>query len=75
MKKFEVGKTYRARSLGDWDCIFQFEIVARTEKRMTIREHGEVYKRGIYVRDGVECCKPHGTYSMCAIIRADREVY
>jgi hypothetical protein len=28
--------------------------------------------RGVYVHDGVEHCKPHGTYSMCAIISADR---
>ena len=30
--------------------------------------------RGVYLSDGVEHCKPHGTYSRCAIIRADREV-
>lgn len=68
--KFEVGKTYMARSIGDHNCIFKFEVLARTAKRMTLREHGEIYER-----DGIEHCKPHGTYSMCAIIRADREVY
>jgi hypothetical protein len=31
-------------------------------------------RRGVYVHDGVELCKPHCTYSMCAIIRAHREV-
>ena len=29
-------------------------------------------RRGVYVHDGVQHCKPHGTYSMCAIISADR---
>jgi hypothetical protein len=29
-------------------------------------------RRGVHVSDGVEHCKPHGTYSMCAIISADR---
>jgi hypothetical protein len=28
---------------------------------------------GVYVHDGVEHCKPHGTYSMCAIISTDRQ--
>jgi hypothetical protein len=72
MSKFQVGKTYTCRSIGDHECIFRFEIVARTAKQMTINEHGEIYKRGIHLYDGVEHCKPHGTYSMCAIIRADR---
>lgn len=70
--KFEVGKTYAARSICDHNCIYKFEVVARTAKRMTLRERNDVYKRGIFLRDGVEHCKPHGTYSMCAIIRADR---
>jgi hypothetical protein len=74
VRKFVVGKTYTTRSICDYDTIYRFEIVARTAKQMTIREHGEIKKRGIFVRDGVEYCKPHGTYSMCAIISADREV-
>jgi hypothetical protein len=75
MTKFEVGKTYQSRSICDHDCIFSFTIVARTAKQMTINEHGKIYKRGIFVDDGVEHCKPHGTYSMCTIIRANREIY
>jgi len=73
--KFQVGQTYGTRSICDYDTIYRFEIIARTAKQMTIREHGETYKRGIFVRDGVECCKPHGTYSMCAVIRADKTVW
>jgi hypothetical protein len=30
-------------------------------------------RRGAYVHDGVEHCEPHGTYSMCAVISADRQ--
>ena len=29
-------------------------------------------RRGVHDSDGVAHCKPHGTYSMCAIISADR---
>jgi hypothetical protein len=71
-KKFEVGKIYHDRSSCDWDTIYSFEIIARTDKQLTIKEHDKTYRRGIYVYDGVECCKPHGTYSMCAVISADR---
>ena len=34
---------------------------------------GRTDRRSAYVQDGVEHCKPHGTYSMCAIISADRQ--
>jgi hypothetical protein len=72
-KVFEVGTTYYDRAMSDWDTIYAFKIVGRTAKQLTIEERGEkTYKRGIYVYDGVECCKPHGTYSMCSVIRADR---
>jgi len=71
-KLFDVGKTYSTRSACDWDTVYSFEIVSRTAKRLTIRERNETYKRGIYVYEGVEHCKPHGTYSMCAVISADR---
>ena len=70
--QFEVGKTYFTRSACDYDCIFSFTILARTAKQVTIKKHGETVKRGIQVCDGVEEFKPFGTYSMCAIIRADK---
>jgi hypothetical protein len=70
--KFQVGKTYHDRSSCDWDTIYSFEIVARTDKTLTINERGKTYRRGIYVYEGVESCKPHGTYSMCSVITADR---
>jgi hypothetical protein len=72
--QFEVGKTYSTRSMCDWDTVFSFEVLARTPKTMTLKMHGEkVQKRGIYVYDDVERCCPKGQYSMCPIIRADRE--
>lgn len=70
--KFEVGKVYTDRSICDYDTIYRFEVIARTAKQLTIRKRNETYRRGIYIYDGVECCKPHGTYWMCSIIRADR---
>ncbi len=69
--KFEVGRTYYDRSSCDHDTIYCYKIVARTDKTLTIEEYGKTKKRGIYVYNGVEQCKPHGTYSMCSVISAD----
>jgi hypothetical protein len=70
--RFEVGKTYTCRSICDHDTIYSFTIIARTDKRITFEQHGKRTTRGVSVYDGVESCKPHGSYSMCAVIRADR---
>lgn len=70
---FEVGKTYQTRSIADRDCIFSFTIQSRTAKTVTVDVHGKRVKRGLQIRDGVEQFKPFGTYSMCAIIRADKQ--
>lgn len=42
---FEVGKTYTARCFGDHNLIENWEVVSRTEKTMTIKEHYEGTKR------------------------------
>jgi hypothetical protein len=73
-QQFEIGKTYATRSLGDHDMIFAFEILGRTAKTVTIKVHGKPVRRGIFVYDGREQFKPLGTYSMCPIISADKEM-
>lgn len=69
---FQVNRTYYDRSIGDWNCIFKFTILARTAKSVTVEVHGRTVKRGLKVRDDVEQFKPFGSYSMCSIVRADR---
>jgi hypothetical protein len=70
---FQEGVTYATRSICDHDCIFSFTIVSRTAKRVTIKDkRGEVSKRGVSTWAGVEQFKPFGSYSMAAIIGADR---
>jgi hypothetical protein len=74
MKQFEVGKTYACRSLGDYDCIHAFKILARTDKTITTTTWstgGQPVRRRISVWGGVERFKPFGSYSMCAVISAD----
>ena len=70
--QFEVGRTYWTRSACDYDPILSFKIVARTAKTITFEDCGKRVRRGIYVYDDIERCKPLGTYSMCPIISADR---
>lgn len=74
MAKFETGKTYYARSVGDHDCIYKFEILKRTEKSVWVRVHGEIVRRAIEVHGSAEAFYPHGKYSMAAVISADRPV-
>ena len=75
MIKFEVGSTYYARSAGDYDCIFKAAIVARTAKTVTIKMYGyDECKKRISVFCNTEIFKPFGTYSMCPIISAEKEI-
>jgi len=69
--QFQVGQTYSARSICDYDCIFNFAIVSRTEKTVKVLENGKVKTCKITVRNDVETIKPHGSYSMCTVLGAD----
>jgi hypothetical protein len=69
--KFEVGRTYATRSACNWDCVFEFTVISRTAKQVTFSgTNGETNRRGVYVQDGREFCKPHGTHSMCPVLDA-----
>lgn len=70
--KFETGKCYATRSVCDWDCIFSFTVLARTDKTVTVKVHNKPRKKVLQVRDDVEQFKPFGSYSMAAVIRADK---
>lgn len=73
--KFEIGKTYSTRSACDYDCIFSFEIVSRTEKTVMLKSssRGLVRRKVRIGTDGVERCDPHGRYSMSPVISADSQ--
>lgn len=75
--RFQIGKIYETSSICDHTCIYSFEVIARTEKTVTLkdRKDGEVYRRKVaWFPDSGERCKPYGVYSMAPTIRADREV-
>ena len=66
---FTPGATYWTRSICDYDCIIKITIAKRTAKFVTTTEGKRL---GVAIWDGVEQVKPHGKYSMCAIIGADK---
>lgn len=72
--KFIVGRTYSVRSICDYDCVFRFEVVARTEKTVTLSSHGKQVRRKVRTVNGAEACDPHGRYSMSPVLSAERGV-
>lgn len=72
MSKFEVGKSYRTRSIGDHDCIIEVSIVSRTEKTVTVetKHDGRKLFRVKTWDDGIETIAPWGRYSMSPTITA-----
>lgn len=79
MKKFEVGKVYYTRFIGDSDSKLQFEILKRTAKRVTIQnmfDKSETVTVGVKPNyDGsAETCFPLGRYSMAPMLDAGRMV-
>lgn len=72
MSKFETGKTYETRSVGDHDCIFSIKIVRRTAKTVLVFIKGQAGAKTLRIgtHEGVEYVKPFGSYSMAPIVKA-----
>lgn len=73
--QFQIGRTYKTRSICDHECIYSFTIISRTAKTITTKVNGKIVKRGLSVckYDDAESLKPFGNYSMCAVIRANKQ--
>jgi hypothetical protein len=74
-QKFQVGRTYFGRSIGDSNCIIEIEVLKRTSKTITVNLTGEgvkTFRVSTKYTDGCEMIKPWGSYSMSPIIVADR---
>lgn len=82
IKRFEVGKTYATRSIGNTDCIIAAKILRRTAATVTVEMvRGGIcgdkvrtfrISKGLTAFIGAEAIKPWGTYSMAPTISADR---
>lgn len=73
--KFLVGRTYGVRSICDYDTVFKFTVVRRTDKTVYFDYHGKVTGRRIRYTDCVvETVDPMGRYSMSPVLTADKEL-
>jgi len=70
--QFIVGTELQCRSLADYDCIFRFTVVKRTDKFVTLRYFNEDLKVAIRCgSDGREYCFPLGKHSMSPMLYAE----
>lgn len=72
MIKFEVGKKYQTRSVGDHDCTFEIKVTKRTEKMITYEYEGKTRRSKPYEWNGVERIRPDN-YSMAPSFGADNK--
>lgn len=73
-KTFTIGETVATRSACDHDCIFRFEVVARTAKFVTLHDGHQTYRVGIKIWNDQESAMPFGSYSMAPIVRAGQDI-
>ena len=75
--RFEVGKKYQHGWISDADRKTTWEVIKRSKCFVTIKEIGnypETVRVKTYNYEGAEQCRPFGTYSMCCILSAEKEV-
>lgn len=73
--RFQVGEVYTARSACDYDCVWGFTVLSRTDKFITILEHSSPDKPkrvGVKISSDGEYALPFGNYSMAPSIHAAR---
>lgn len=75
MKRFEVGKTYEAKSAASHSWRPMYTVLDRTAKFITVEDSSGARKRvGVKPSPDGEWAFPTGRYSMALILRAEREV-
>jgi len=70
---FIKGQNYSARSICDSECIWNFVVLKRTAKFVTVKDidSNETKRCGVFIWDETECIRPHGNYSMATVLRAE----
>jgi len=75
MTKFEVGKNYSMRSIGDNECVWEYTVIGRTDSMITITDGKETKRCKINKKisefSNAESVFPLGCYSMAPILRAE----
>ena len=76
MKKFEVGKTYEMRSIGDHNCKWTYTVTSRTAQTITITDGKQTIRckinKGWSESRNAETIFPLGRYSMAPTLSADK---
>lgn len=76
MKQFEVGKTYKVRSICNHDCVWSYKVIKRTSCTITVSDGEEIKTLRINKKTSeyknAECVYPLGHYSMCPILSAEK---
>lgn len=74
MNKFEIGKTYTMRSIGDHNCIWSYTVTARTAQTITVTDGNKTLKLRVNKRVSEYCnaetVYPLGSYSMAPSLSA-----
>ena len=68
MRKFEIGKNYNCKSACDSNCTWEYKVISRTEKTVTLN-NGKRFKISNY--QDQEMVYPLGRYSLAPILRAE----
>jgi len=74
--KFKTAAKYSCRSVCDYNTVWTFEVVSRTDKSVTLREvvngvpSNKTVTKRVKLFQGVESVFPLGSYSMAPILRA-----
>ncbi len=73
IKKFEIGKVYSCRSFCDYDTIFSWKVVKRSDKTITLEDtlDKSVIRRKVHEYNGREACSI-GHYANAPVIFADK---
>ena len=74
MKKFEIGKTYKMRSICNHEAVWTYKVIDRTASTITITDGDEIKKCRIVKKlseyRNTETVRPLGNYSMCPLLSA-----
>ena len=69
-KKFKAGMILQQSSACNSDCIFEWEVIKRTAKQITLEQYGKQFRVKIHtdIDGNSERIYPNGKYSMCPCV-------
>lgn len=69
-KKFKAGMILQQASFCNSDCIFEWKVIKRTAKQITLEQYGKQFRVKVHtdIDDRSERLYPQGKFSMCACV-------